>query len=254
MTDSDLLIDLHARNPRQAPGSDEETRRALALARLHDRARLDVADMGCGTGGSTLVLARALDAHITAIDAAPAFVEHLRSRAEKEGLGSRITARTGNMESPGFDEESLDLIWSEGAIYNIGFERGVRDWYRLLRPGGVLCVSELSWTTRDRPSPVQAYWTGEYPGISTPCENLATLERSGYAPLGCFFLPGSCWEQEYFTPLRAGFDGFLERHAGSETASRIVQAERDEMRLYERFGAYYGYAFYIAQRPDSAEG
>jgi SAM-dependent methyltransferase len=206
MTDLDLIIDLHLRNDRQGPGGEAETRRALDLARVDARADPAIADLGCGTGASALLLSRWLDARVVAIDAAPAFVERLRERADREGLGDRIDARVGSMESPPIGEASLDLIWSEGAIYNMGFGAGVRAWRRFLRPGGVLAVSELTWTTAGRPAEVERHWTREYPGIATVSQNLRTLEREGYAPLGFFFLPRRCWEANYYAPLRAGFE------------------------------------------------
>lgn len=244
----DLLIDLHIRNDRQGPGGEEETRRALDLARLDVRRRLRVADIGCGTGASTLVLARVLDAHVTAIDAAPAFVERLRERAASEGLGDRIEARVGRMESLPFGDAELDVIWSECAIYNVGFETGVRAWTRFLRPGGVLVVSDLTWTTSVRPADVETYWTTEYPGISTASTNIRTLERSGYSPLGFFFIPPGCWVENYYEPLKAAFPGFLGRHQHREEARRIVASEELEMQTHAAHGRWYGYAFYIARR------
>jgi SAM-dependent methyltransferase len=250
----ELLLDLHLRNDRQGPGCDEETRRAVELARLDPALPIEAADLGCGTGASALVLARALNARVTALDAAEPFVARLRERAAGAGLADRIEARVGQMESPPFRERSLDLIWSEGAIYNMGFGAGLRAWRPFLRAGGVLAVSELSWTSAQRPPEVEAHWTREYPGIRTVAENLGTLEREGYHPLACFVLPEPCWEQNYYAPLRAGFAAFLDRHAGDPDAAAIVAAEQAEMTLRARHGAWYGYAFYIARRGADSEG
>jgi SAM-dependent methyltransferase len=254
MDEIDLLIDLHIRNDRQGPGGEDETRQAIALARLDRREHLRVADIGCGTGASTLVLAKVLDAHVTAIDAAPAFVERLQGRAEQEGLGDRIKARVGHMESLPFADGEFDVIWSESAIYNMGFETGIRAWRRFLRPGGVLVVSELTWATSSRPADVETHWTTEYPGITTASANIRMLEQSGYLPLGFFFIPPHCWVENYYGPLRAAFPGFLERHEDHGEARRIVASEESEMRLYEISGRWYGYAFYVARRSDASDG
>ena len=53
-----LMMDLHRDGARQGPGSEEETLRAFDLTRLDRVAELQVADIGCGTGASTLVLGR----------------------------------------------------------------------------------------------------------------------------------------------------------------------------------------------------
>jgi len=246
--DLDLLIDLHLRNDRLAPGGDAETRRALELTGLDPSAPLEVADVGCGTGASTLILAGELKSRVTAIDAAAPFVQRLEERAARAGLANRISAQVGQMEALPFHESQLDLLWSEGAIYNIGFARGLRAWRPFLRPGGVIAVSELTWTTAKRPSDIEQHWVSEYPGIATASSNLATLEQEGYRPLAMFFLPPRCWVENYYAPLRSGFDSFLERHEHSDAAVRMIRAEQSEIRLYEEQGAWYGYAFYIASK------
>lgn len=241
----ELLIDLHLGNDRQGPGEETETRRALELTGIDPKRTLRVADVGCGTGASTLVLARRLNARVTAIDAAPAFIERLRVRAADAGVADRVNAQVGRMEALPFTEHELDLIWSESAIYNMGFAEGLRAWRPFLRPGGVLAVSELTWTTARRPAGVERHWGVEYPGITTASANLRKLEDEGYRPLGMFFLPTSSWTN-YYDSLRAALPAFLERHPRNDAAQAIAQAEQTEMRLHRDFGAWYGYAFYIA--------
>ena len=248
--DRDLLIDLHVGNDRQGPGGDDETRRALGFAGLDPGAPIDALDLGSGVGASALLLARVLNARVTAVDAAPEFVRRLRERAEQEHVSDRVVAYVGRMESLGFEGARFDVVWSEGSIYTIGFETGVRAWRRFLRAGGVLAVTELTWTTDRRPAEVDAHWTREYPGITTPSANLRVLERAGYEPLAVFFLPRRCWEENYYRPLRAGFEAFLRRHNDSDGARRLVAAEEAEMRLYRDYGRWYGYAFYVARRTD----
>ena len=86
MDDYQLLVDLHKRAKRQGPGGGAETRKAIDLAMLDPSAPLKVADIGCGTGASTIQLARSLNAKITAIDFLPDFIEVLKGNAENEGL------------------------------------------------------------------------------------------------------------------------------------------------------------------------
>lgn len=248
MSELDLILDLHLRNARQGPGSASETRRAIELARLDPRERLVVADLGCGTGASSVVLAKTLNAHVIALDFAAPFIDRLRARVSEEGLSDRIEGVVGLMESLPFRDEQFDVIWSEGAIYTIGFGEGLRAWRRCLRPGGVVAVTEMTWTTATRPERVEAHWTAEYPGIATASAKLRIVEEEGYEPLGLFFLPSDCWERNYYEPLRAGFPAFLARHGHSEPARRIVHAEEAEMSLFREYGAWYGYAFYIARK------
>ncbi|MEE4383855.1 MAG: class I SAM-dependent methyltransferase, partial [Pseudomonadales bacterium] len=141
MNELELLVDLHREGRRQGPGGDEETRLAITLSGLRGRKELRIADIGCGTGASTLVLARELDATVTAVDFLPDFLHQLEAAAEGERLSTRIETLAASMDELPFGERSLDAIWSEGAIYNMGFENGVRSWRRFLTPGGILAVS-----------------------------------------------------------------------------------------------------------------
>ncbi|HEY9033809.1 MAG TPA: class I SAM-dependent methyltransferase, partial [Pseudomonadales bacterium] len=113
-----LLVDLHRPAQRQGPGSDATTRQALAMTGL-DRCRpLQIADIGCGTGAASLLLAEALDAQITAVDFLPEFLTELTIRAQAAGLADRISTLPASMDALPFADQSLDMIWSEGAVYN----------------------------------------------------------------------------------------------------------------------------------------
>lgn len=248
MDEIQLLSDFHREGRRQGPGSDAHTLRALELSGVDRQAPLAVADIGCGTGASTLVLAGALNARITAVDFLQDFLDELENRAGKAGLADRVSTLACSMDALPFDERSLDMIWSEGAIYNIGFERGVRAWRPFLREGGVLVASEITWLTDTRPEEIERFWNAAYPEIDTASNKLAVLERQGFTPIGYFVLPTGAWLDEYYGPMEERFESFLQRHGSTRQAEALVAAEREEIRLYERFQAYYSYGVYIARK------
>jgi len=248
MKDYQLLVDLHKRAKRQGPGGDAETSKAIDLAMLDPSAPLKIADIGCGTGSSAMLLARALNAQITAVDFLPDFVEVLKANAESEGLSKKIDPLVCSMDNLQFDNEEYDVIWSEGAIYNMGFENGIDDWKRFLKPGGLLVVSEITWTTDDRPFEIQKHWEAEYPEISTASSKISILENSGYSPIAYFVLPEHCWLDNYYRPLQNSFAEFLARNANNEDAQAIVEAEKKEIALYEQFKNHYNYGVYIARK------
>ena len=246
----DLLVDFHKPNPRQGPGSNAATRRALDLTGLTtSNDTLAVADLGCGTGASTLVLADALNAKITALDLFDDFLAVLADRAATAGVSDKIECLAGSMDDLPFAPQSLDLIWSEGAIYNIGFAKGIDLWRPLLKTGGVLAVSEITWLGHERPQELTDYWTSQYPEIAKASEKIALLEQQGFQMLGYFPLDIACWMDEYYSPMQANFDAFLNKHS-SQDAHDIVAAERSEIDLYTRNSAHFSYGFYIAQRVD----
>lgn len=248
MEDYQLLIDLHKDGYRQGPGGDAETEKALSLAMIDRVAPLKIADIGCGTGASTLLLARLLNAQITAVDFLQDFLDVLERKAENVGLSPKITTLACSMDNLPFGNQEYDLLWSEGAIYNIGFERGVRDWHRYLKAGGVLVVSEITWTTDSRPAELQAHWQVEYPEIDAASAKIGILEKHGYSPLAYFVLPEHCWLDHYYRPMQERFADFLQRNGDSEKAWAIVEAEKREIALYEKYKAYYSYGVYIARK------
>ncbi len=247
-----LMVDLHRDGWRQGPGSDDETLRALELTRFERNAMLNVADIGCGTGAATLVLARELpNARITAVDLFPEFLEILEQRAVAAGCSGRVETLAESMDSLPFVEESLDLIWSEGAIYNIGFRIGVEAWRPFLKPGGLLAVSEISWLRPAPPREIFEHWNSEYPEIATAAEKIATLESAGYDLVGYFVLPPSCWIDNYYDPAERRVPSFLARHADQPDAFQVAKMERHEMQLYRRFRDWFSYGFYVVRKRNS---
>jgi SAM-dependent methyltransferase len=154
------------------------------------------------------------------------------------------------MDDLPFADGELDILWSEGAIYNIGFEKGVADWRRYLKPGGLLVASEITWITDSRPPEIQNHWTSEYPEIDVASAKIRVLEKHGYSPVGYFVLPEHCWLEQYYRPMQARFGDFLSRNGNSEEARAIVTAEQREIDLYERYKAYFSYGVYIAKNPE----
>ena len=250
MNEMELLIDLHRDNARQGPGSDADTRLAITLSGLRSQNDLKIADIGCGTGASTFVLADELDVQITAVDFLPEFLEILADRAKRLGIADRIKPLEASMDKLPFEDGTLDAVWAEGAIYNIGFENGISAWRRFLKPRGILAASEITWLTDSRPNELDEHWNAEYPEIDTASQKIAQLESHGYVVLGYFPLPQSSWLDHYYNPIRAKLGGFLSRHADISAAQDIVNAEEREIDLYERFSEYVSYGFYIARRSD----
>jgi cyclopropane fatty-acyl-phospholipid synthase-like methyltransferase len=249
-----LVIDLHRSTYRQGPGGDSETELAMMLAGLDCSRPLKIADIGCGTGASATLLARKLDAEITAVDFLPEFLAELRERAEKLGVSDRITALQCSMDALPFAEEQFDVIWSEGAVYNIGFEAGISAWNRFLKPGGKLAVSEITWLTAERPHEIESYWQKEYPQIDTASAKFRILEQNGYSPLGYFVLPAHCWSENYYRPLQDRFAAFLERNGNSSTAKAVVEAEEQEIELHHRYASCCSYGFYVVRKVSGVSG
>jgi SAM-dependent methyltransferase len=245
--DFNLICEYFSSIERQGPGSPEVTIKALSFIEgLSIESK--TADLGCGSGGQTKVLAQHAPGYITGIDLFPTFVDLFNANAAKHNLQNRVKGVVGSMDNLPFQEEELDLIWSEGAIYNIGFERGLNEWRNFLKTGGYVAVSEASWFTDERPEEIDQFWKEAYPEIDTIPSKVAIMQKAGYIPVATFILPENCWEDHFYVPQVEAQEIFLKKYAGNETAEGLVANERREAELYRKYKAYYGYVFYIGKK------
>ena len=185
---------------------------------------------------------------VAGVDLSAEFLRRLSEHARAAGCAGRIETLQGSMDALPFAPRSLDLIWSEGAIYNMGFAAGIDAWREFLRVGGVLAVSEITWLRPDPPAELAQHWSSEYPQIATASAKMALLERAGYDPLGYFVLPPTAWIENYYTPIEHRMAAFLARHPGRAEAVEIAAMERHEADLYRRYREWFGYGFYVARR------
>lgn len=245
--DLTLICDYFSSLGRQGPGSPEVTIKALSfIENLSDKSR--IADIGCGSGGQTMVLAQHAPGSVTGIDLFPIFIDLFNRNAEKLNLQDRVKGIVGSMENLPFREEELDLMWSEGAIYNIGFERGLHEWRKFLKPGAYVAVSEASWFTEERPVEIDDFWQAEYPEIDTIPNKVAQMQKAGYIPVATFILPEQCWIEHFYVPQVEVQRAFLEKNAGNETAGKFIANQQREAQLYYKYKDYYGYVFYIGKK------
>ena len=242
----DLLLEAHRGLERQGPGSPEATRQALVfLGPLERFAR--VAVLGCGTGGQTLLLAESLPGSITALGMFPDFIGRLAKRAAGRECAGRIAGIVGDMAHLPFQQESLDLIWSEGAIDAIGFENGLRHWHAFLKQDGYVAVTCPSWITEEHPAAVDQFWSGAGVHLHTVAENIESMRHAGYAFIAAFVLPETCWTDNYFTPRASAIQDLANRYAHSDVMREYAAINQQEVALFLKYRQHYGYVFYIGR-------
>ena len=242
-----ICIATHAGLERQGPGCLETTEKALGF--IGDLGNiLRVADLGCGTGGQTLVLARMIKGDIVGVDLSPEFIEVFNDNAQKHGLHQRVAGVVGSMEDLSFLREEFDLIWSEGAIDAIGFEEGIASWKHFLKDDGYIAVTCPSWLTDEQPEEVAKFWGDAGSKLDTIEHNIEALQRAGYRFVAAFALPETCWTDHYFVPRTEAEEALLKQNAGNKIAEEYIQISKCEMELHAKHGKHYGYVFYIGKK------
>jgi len=243
----DLIIETHVGLERQGPGSPEMTIKALSfLDNLDEITR--VADLGCGTGGQTMILAQNIKGKIAGTDICPDFIDVFNANAKKLDLQERVDGIVGSIMALSFEKEEFDLIWSEGVIDSIGYENGLSYWNSFLKTNGYIAVTCPSWLTNKRPAEIEKFWVDAVGGLGTVGENISIMQKTGYAFIASFVLPEKCWTDNYFTPREAAEKALIDKYPGNKTLEDYMKEEKYEVELYSKYRQYYGYVFYIGRK------
>ncbi len=248
----ELFFEIHSGLTREGPGCNSSTREAFSKISKMPHAT-SLLDVGCGPGIQSLELSTLLEkagGRITATDVNEEYLNALRKKIEDEGA-TNITCEIANMFDLHYEDDAFDIVWAEGAIFIIGFQEGLTGWRRVLKPGGVMAVTELSWIEGGAPEDVVKFWGSAYPGMKTVEENLDIARGCGFDIEAHFTLPESAWFTDYYIPLERKIDSLKDKYAGNSAAIEQLDEAMIEIDLYKEYSAYYGYEFYILKSNDA---
>jgi len=242
-----IFFEIYESLPRQGPGNRASAAKALALCRVLP-ASPAIIDLGCGVGGQTLHLAEFTSGTIIAVDNHAPSIERLRAIVAEHGLSRRVSPVVGdlyNLEQP---PASFDLIWSEGALYNIGIENALRVCHKLLRPGGYLAFTDAVWRKENPPLEVKASFEEDYPTMGRVADILAVIEGRGFSLIDHFTLPDEAWWDDFYTPMRHRIEELRSRYADDDEALAVLGQLAQEPEMHQRYSDYYAYEFFVARR------
>ena len=229
----DLLIKTHIGLKRQGPGSPDMTVKALGFVDNFNK-NSKVIDLACGTGGQTMILAQNIAGKITGLDFCPDFINIFNNNTEKLNLQKRVNGIVGSMENLPFKKEEFDLIWCEGAIDNIGFEKGIKYWHGFLKKNGYVAVTCPSWFTDKRPREIEKFWVSAVNGLETISHNISVMQKAGYYFIASFTLPEKCWTDNYFVPREKAEKALLKKYAGDKTVEAYIKESKYEVELFSK--------------------
>lgn len=235
---------------REGPGSLAMTKQAYDMCSgLPDAPA--ILELGCGSGGATMALARISKGQITATDVYQPFLDRVVQRAQAMGVGDRVTVMKRDMGDLGFAPKSFDLIWCEGAAYIMGVDAAFAYWKQFLKPGGYLAITDAVWLSRqiqeEAPEEVKAFWAEGYPVMRTAKENEESGESCGYTSLGHFTIDTGCWDA-FYDDVKLRVDEVEDVYGDDPDGRVIMDMARLENRLYKEFPGMYGYEFHIFRK------
>lgn len=175
-------------------------------------------------------------------------MDRLQKKIEAEGLSDRVKTVNCSMFEMRFPDGSFDIIWAEGSIYIMGFERGLDEWRQLLKPKRFMVVHEMCWLRQNPPLEIYEYWKKLYPGIRTVTENLEQIPGCGYTLIGYFPLPEDAWWIEYYGHLEKRIQMLRKKYPDNPKALRELDNEQKEIDMYKKYYKWYGSVFFVMQK------
>jgi len=241
------LHELMERLPRCGPGDNKSTGRAFnAMDKLPKEPY--ILDIGCGTGMQTIELAKISNGKIIALDNYQGFLDILMKKANEEGLKENIIPKNISMLEMDFDPASFDIIWSEGALYFMGFQNGLKRCRQLLKDGGYLAVTELVYIAPDPPAPVVQFLEREYPDIKDVKGRIDLIQNEGFHLLSNFTIPESSWLHNYYLPMEKELPHLIKKYQNNQVALGVFEFFQNEVDSYKKYSKYYGYEFFVMQK------
>jgi len=201
------------------------TRRAFQM--LPELDKPHVLDVGCGSGVPTMELARLSNGQIIGLDIDQSILDQLARKIEEAGLSDRVKTLKCSVFDLDFPDESFDIIWAEGSIARIGFEKGLKEWRRFLKPNGFLVVHDE---------------------ITDMTKKLEQIPNCGYDLLEHFILPKDTWWTEYYGPLEKRVNELRAKHSDEPQALLELDKEQREIDMFKANSRRYSSVFFVMQK------
>lgn len=241
------FFEIYQNLKRQGPGDKASTHKAFNILNINGN-NLNLLDVGCGGGQQTIDLSEIFLGNITAVDNYEMFRNEFNNKFSNHKAFNRINFKLGDMNNLEEEKEFYDIIWSEGAIYIMGFENGLTKWKEFLKPNGYIVVSHIAWLKDDIPKELYDYWIKEYSEFTYIKNNIDTIKQSGYKFIDSFILPNSSWTIEYYTDIVKSIELFEKKYTNNQEALSVSEIMKYEIDIFNKYKDYFGYVFFIMQK------
>jgi ubiquinone/menaquinone biosynthesis C-methylase UbiE len=201
------------------------TRKAFRMLPKFDKPR--ILDIGCGSGTPTMELARLGQGEVIGIDIDQPALGKLNRKIREAGFTSRVQAVNCSILDMSFPDESFDIIWSEGSIFVIGFEKGLREWKRFLKPNGFMVIHDEKGNIE---------------------EKIEQISKCGYKLLGYFVLSQNTWWAEYFAPLEKLVAKYQRSYTDDPQALEELNQARRELEMFRNNPERNNSVYFVIQK------
>ncbi|MBU1941087.1 MAG: class I SAM-dependent methyltransferase [Candidatus Thermoplasmatota archaeon] len=201
------------------------TRKAFQL--LPECKNLHILDVGCGSGVPTIELAKISDGHIIGIDIDETSLNLLRRKIQETGLNNRVSVIKDSIQAMDFPEESFDIIWAEGSIFVMGFEKSIKKWRRFLKPNGFLVIHDENKDKNIK---------------------LGLITKYDYAIIAQFELTANLWWLEYYTPLEQLIQKFRHKYPDESELNNELNNDQIEIDKCKSNSIVFSSFFVIMQK------
>ena len=130
-------------------GGMKATDDLMSLCEINSDKRVLV--VGCGTGYSACYMAIEYGCEVVGIDIAPRMVTRAKERARGMGVDDRVEFRVGDAHDLDFEDAAFDIVVTEFVTVFLDKEKALKEYFRVLRPGGHVGVNEI-YKSEDAPS------------------------------------------------------------------------------------------------------
>jgi len=201
------------------------TRRAFQI--LPELDRPCILDVGCGSGVPTMELAKLSNGRIIGLDIDQSQLDRLKRKIERAGLSDRVKTVKCSIFDMDFPNKSFDIIWAEGSIAIIGFERGLKEWGRFLKPNGFIIVHD---------------------DMGNIAEKIEQISSCGYELVEHFTLDEDTWWFEYYSPLERRVNEIRSKYADKPEVLALLDREQHEIDMFKKKPKRYCSVFFIMKK------
>jgi ubiquinone/menaquinone biosynthesis C-methylase UbiE len=198
-----------------------------AFMRLPRLEKPRILDIGCGSGVPAMELAKLSGGEVTGIDIDQSCIDEFNRKIKEENLASRVEAINLSLFEMKFPDETFDVVWSEGVIGTIEFERSLKEWRRLLKHDGYLVI--------------------HYP-VSRVTDVLPRIPQLGYSLADTVPLPADAWWTEFYEPIEEKMDTLLQKYTNNLDALKLLNQYQTEMDMVKKNPSNFSCAFYIMKK------